>query len=203
MQCEKLGDGHITNGDFSTAPPTAGVSRLSQTFERLCESEITNDALLPKEVIATGSNIVRDGQIGVIKSNTGFEVSFKLTDEAYADLESRVDLPPSDGTIRRKQPYKFLVAYDSEEQKVISSERVVETGTAERYTINGITADISHYDPNWQALNGLVTIMVPNEAAGAEAGELASNVDGICRTLFGCSDVFQPPDEAAEALQKN
>ncbi len=190
------------SGDYSARFPVVELGRFTEALERLSSVEITPGTLFPKEAIATGSEKIRDGQIGVIKSDVGLLVSFKLTDEAYAELASRNDLPPSVGTVQREQPYKFLLAYDSETQQVITRESVRKTGLAERYKLGGVTVDVSHYDPDWQALNGLVTMMIPSEGIGADPEEAARQVEGACQVLFNIDDAFMPPSEMADTAQK-
>lgn len=177
-------------------PQTESSLQATQALDRLESKPFNPEELHPKETVVGDGEHIEGQQLSFIKTETGTQLTFKLTASAYDRLASSQDVPPSSGTRR--------IGYMAED-RYSGTDREIMTTTADVFHVHGLEVTVARRDSNWRALDGIVNISLPEqEQDGTPVGndELGRRANAVIHDLLGVEDAFKSPDRLSETEYK-
>lgn len=177
-------------------PQTESAVQATHALDKLEGRPLNPEELHPKEMVVGDGEHIEGQQLGFIKTETGTQLTFKLTASAYDRLASGQDVPPSSGTRR--------IGYMAED-RYSGTDREIMTTTADVFHVHGLEVVVARRDSNWRALDGVVNISLPErDESGVPIShdELGRRTDIVMRDLLGIEDAFKSPDRLSEAEYK-
>lgn len=191
-----LGSEQIAGDHVEQLLQTESSVQATQALDRLETKPLNPEELHPKETIIGDGEHIEGQQLSFIKTETGTQLTFKLTASAYDRLTSGHDVPSSSGTRR--------IGYMAED-RYSGTEREIMTTTADVFQINGLEVTVARRDSNWRTLDGVVNInlLEQNEdGTPVDNDELGRRADAAMRDLFGVEDAFSTPETVDEMEYK-
>lgn len=178
-------------------PQTESARNATRALDKLESRPLSFEDPYPKETVIGDGEHVEGQQLSFIKTDTGAQLTFKLTSSAYDKLASSQDTPPSSGT-----RYISYVAKNGH----YGIDHEIMTTTADMFHANGLDVLIARRNSNWRALDGVVSINLPEQDTTTDApisnDELGRRADAVMRNLLNIEDAFISPDHMSEVKYK-
>ena len=122
-------------------PQTESAVQATHALDKLEGRPLNPEELYPKEMVVGDGEHIEGQQLGFIKTETGTQLTFKLTASAYDRLASGQDVPPSSGTRR--------IGYMAED-RYSGTDREIMTTTADVFHVHGLEVVVARRESNWR-----------------------------------------------------